>query len=106
MKYTSDNIKEGIIDKINSIDKTKADSGMKKNWCRKLINYPIEVEQNVLEWLNDEPITKVDCHGISIRHVLDACKLDDSWFPFVLENFISFKNNNYVSINIVYHRLL
>ena len=92
MVYTKENIKEGIIAKINSINDEDADEGMKRIWRNKFVNYPIEVEQNVLEWINNQPITDIDCHGESIRRVLDIFELDDSWFPIVLENFILFKN--------------
>lgn len=105
MIYTKENIEEGIIAKINSINDEDADEGMKRIWRNKFVNYPIEVEQNVLEWINNQPITDIDCHGESIRRVLDIFELDDSWFPIVLENFILFKNSGFRSNGLVVSRL-
>ena len=103
MVYTKENIKEGIIAKINALDDYSEDS--KRVFRSILMDYPIEVEQNVLEWINDLPITEVDCHGDSIKRVMDVFNLDISWFPVVLNNFIRFKNVNFCMTTVIYENL-
>lgn len=96
MKYTRENILEGINAKLEATYcRDKMDERFLRLYKQELPQYPIEVEQNVLEWINDEPITEVDCHGISIRYVLDRFNLSNDWFPLVLRNFITFKNGGF-----------
>ena len=102
--YTRENIIEGIYKKVDSIK--DASDGLKSIWKKELVNYPIEVEQNVLEWINGEPISDIDCHGYSMRTVLNYIKRGDEWFPFVLESFIKYKNTNFMMPSIVYGSLL
>ena len=102
-KYTRENIKEGIINKINSIDNVS--EATKRVWRERFLEYPIEIEQNILEWINDEPITQVDCYGESIRWVMDAFELDISWFPMILENFIRFKDTGFKLNSVITYRL-
>ena len=100
MKYTKENIIEGIYAKVDAMpDASEAD---KEFWKWKLVQYPIEVEQNVIEWVNGLPITELDCHGESIRRVLDFGGLDDTYFPSVLIGFIWFKSNDFMTNSIVY----
>ena len=103
MKYTRENIQEGIIAKINSLNELSEAS--KRVYRTVLIDYPIEVEQNVLEWINDLPITEVDCHGESIKNVMNVLGLDVTWFPSILKNFISFKHTNFLLYNTIYEGL-
>jgi hypothetical protein len=96
MKYTRENILEGINVKLEEWcwDK-RIYGGLLKVYKQELPQYPIEVEQNVLEWINGEPITEVDCHGMSIRRVMDCFDLSDDSFPLVLRDFISFKKGGF-----------
>ena len=92
MRYTKENIIDGIYAKI---DEASVSDGIKRKWRRKLVDYPEEVEQNVLEWLNDQPISEIDCHGESIKRVLDYENMGIEWFPCALEGFVNFKNSHY-----------
>lgn len=103
MKYTKENIKEGIIAKINSLDELSEAS--KRVLRIELLDYPIEVEQNVLEWINNLPITEVDCHGESIKRVMNVFNLDISWFPVILEGFIRFKDTNFLMVTTIFENL-
>ena len=97
MKYTRENILEGINKKLEEQygSGSHIDNAFLRLYKQRLPEYPIEVEQNVLEWINDKPITEVDCHGISIRYVMDCFNLSDDWFPLILRNFVTFKNDNF-----------
>ena len=97
MRYTKENIVEGIHAKLEEM---YGDSPMYKGFLKHmkqiLPTYPTEVEQNVLEWLNGDEISDVDCHGISIKTVLshpDAIANID--FPHVLYNFIKFQKSGF-----------
>ena len=103
MKYTRENIIEGIKAKLDEMfgenSTTEPMSVMFKNV---LPQYPIEIEQNVLEWINNEPITEVDCHGISIKHIMDRKNLSEFHMPQLIKNFIDFKNNGFVGDIVCY----
>ena len=93
MRYTKENIVAGIYAKIDSLDNI---SDRKKNiFKRKLPDYPKEIEQNVLEWINDLPLTDVDCHGESIIKVMKLFNLDNSAIPYLIKNFIDYKESNF-----------
>ena len=92
VKYTKENIIEGIYEKIDTIDGFE---GLKVLWKYKLPQYPIEIEQNVLEWLNGEPISDIDYHGESIAKIFKLWNIDESRFISVLLGFIDFKNEGW-----------
>lgn len=92
MKYTKDNIKNGIIEKVNSMNVTEGE----KEWLRmRLIQYPKEIEQNVLEWINDLPLTDIDCHGESILKTMAAWNINKDDIPYVINGFVSFAKRNF-----------
>jgi hypothetical protein len=106
MKYTRENIVEGINAKLNKlVDENPILSPMCNVYRTILLNYPIEIEQNVLEWINNLPITKVDCHGISIKEVMERKQVKDVYFPIVVQNFIRFKDNGFVGTMTCYEGL-
>lgn len=93
MQYTRENIIDGILTKIDSMHTI---SERQKNRLKKeLVNYPIEIEQNILEWVNDLPITEVDCHGESIKHVMKIFDLTEEDVPYLIKNFINFKDSGF-----------
>ena len=57
MKYTKENIAEGIKAKIDVINEPEV---IKHKFVKKISEYPIEIEQNILEWINDEFLTNID----------------------------------------------
>ena len=95
-EYTRENIIEGLDAKLDEI---KAIDPEYDGWCESyrdsIKNYPIEVEQNVLEWINNKPLTDIDCHGASIKKIMDAFNLPNWYFPAILDNFVAFKENNF-----------
>lgn len=107
MKYTKENIIEGIYAKLDEMqgDPVLVEAA-KQSYKKSLVNYPIEVEQNVLEWINDLPITAIDCHGTSIKKVLDGMELSIEFFPMVLENFIYFKETGFSNVLLCYSGFL
>lgn len=95
MKYTRENIKEGIYAKLKEIYKEDCHDDFVEELTRRIVNYPIEIEPNILEWINGLPLSKIDCHGISIREIMDSMDLDESYIPTLIENFITFKNDGF-----------
>ena len=97
MVYTKENIFDGIEAKLNRI---ADDRPMLEPFCNAyrnvIMNYPIEIEQNVIEWINDVPLTEVNCHGISVKEVMDDYELPDHYFLVVVRNFSAFKANGFV----------
>lgn len=93
MVYTKENIVEGIYAKIDAMNELDVDD--KAFWKDRLMEYPVEIEQNILEWVNDYPITEVDCRGESVLRTMWAFDLDESWMPFIVDGFIKFKNSNF-----------
>jgi hypothetical protein len=96
VKYTKENIVDGIYAKL---DRIFGSDPMYKGVCEMfkvtLPEYPKEIEQNVLEWVNDEPFSEIDCHGISVKHVVEIKNLSDAHMPQVFENFITFQKNGF-----------
>ena len=96
MKYTKENIIEGINAKLDEIVAKNPDlTGICNVYRASLPNYPIEIEQNMLEWINDLPLTEIDCHGASIKGVMESRKLPDHFFPALVRNFITYKKYNF-----------
>ena len=98
MQYTQENIKQGICAKI---DKLYDDNTDREFWKQKLLEYPKEIEQNILEWINDHPITDVDCHGESILDKMNAWKMDISYFPMVVRGFIQFSKTQFTCPSVI-----
>jgi hypothetical protein len=92
VKYTIENIIDGIYAKIDSMDIPDREKYL---WKSKLQQYPNEISQNILEWINDLPITEVDCHGESIVKTMTVWDLDESWMPWVIDGFIKFKKSGF-----------
>ena len=92
MKYTKENIAEGIKAKINSL---QVDEGTKRGllWC--IPQYPKEIEQNILEWINNEPLTDVDCHGESIVRTMAMWNFTKDDIPQLICGFVAFKEGNF-----------
>lgn len=46
-------------------------------------HFPLELYPNIVEWINDEDITYIDYHGLSMRSLLDYVNFpeEDKW-PF------------------------
>jgi hypothetical protein len=66
------------------------------------MEYPIELEQNVLEWVNDLPLSEISCHGESINGVLKHMQWSNDCIPLVLNNFVLYKKGNYKNNVILY----
>lgn len=92
MEYTKENIQEGILNKISSLS---CPDGDKRIFMATLPNYPKEIEQNILEWINDRPLTDIDCHGLSLSRILIDFNLDVTDIPTLVWSFIAFKNSNW-----------
>lgn len=106
MRYTKENIVDGIYAKLDEI--FKVDSIYKPvgdMFKLILINYPEEIEQNVLEWVNGDPLTEVDCHGVSIKDIVETRNLSDAHMPQIIKNFITFKKNGFKGSNVCYWQL-
>lgn len=103
MKYTEKNIIDGINAKI---DNMYSDSGMRQWYKYRLPQYPKEIEQNVLEWINDAPITEVDCHGESVLDIMNAWNLDTSYIPLIIDGFIKFAKTNFRTSSVISNFML
>ena len=99
MKYTRENILEGIKHKVNTL---KCPDKMKIGLVDRLALYPIEIEQNVLEWVNNQELTHVDCHGQSITILMDKWNLTDEDIPKLICGFAAFKNDDFVSSDLIW----
>lgn len=99
MVYTKENIMDGIYAKIDAMP--NVDEADKEIWRRRLVQYPKEIEQNVLEWVNNLPITEVDCHGESIKKTMDRWGLDKDCIPSVINGFVKFKKGNFRTPSII-----
>ena len=75
MKYTKENIIDGIKAKINTINEPEV---IKRMFVEKISQYPVEIEQNILEWVNDKPLTKIECHGESLVEIIERWGFDNS----------------------------
>lgn len=106
MRYTRENIVEGINAKLDELYcGSETSATMKSIYSKSLLDYPIEIEQNILEWVNDEPFTYVDCHGISIKEIVDDLSLSKYKIPRLIKNFINFKACGFVGPAICYRGL-
>ena len=97
MVYTIENIQEGINAKLESM---RDGTGTMDRYCilckKWLLNYPKEVEQNILEWVNNLPLSEVEYHGTSVKRVMQTKKLVDGDFPMVIRNFKMYKDRGFV----------
>ena len=99
MKYTKENIHQGVEEKINSLPISEID---KRFLLIKLKKYPQEIEQNVLEWVNDVPLTDIDCYGESIVRVMRLWGFSEKDIPQLICGFMSFKNSNWQMPNYIW----
>jgi predicted metal-dependent phosphotriesterase family hydrolase len=106
MQYTKENIVEGINAKIDEIFGSDETTRLIGNMYKKtLLSYPKEIEQNVLEWINDDTITEIDYHGISIKELVDDLSLQNAQMPQLFKNFITFRDYNFVDQMLCYRGL-
>ena len=92
MKYTKENIQEGIKATINALPITSID---KELLMLSIPQSPIEIEQNVLEWINNEPLTDINCHGESIVKTMQAWGFSNKDIPQIICGFVDFKDSNW-----------
>ena len=92
MKYTKENILEGIKNKINSLNTSEEN---KQWWIERISQYPVEIEQNILEWINNQPLTDVDCHGESVLKTMQMWDLNENDLPYILSGFTTFKEGHF-----------
>lgn len=92
MQYTRVNIQEGIRIKLQSLDLSEE---YKEMLCEKICLYPAEIEQNILEWVNNQPLTPVDCHGVSIAQVIQQWNLPENAIPDIVLGFIYYQNSHW-----------
>ena len=92
MKYTKENIVEGIKAKIDVINEPEV---IKHKFVKKISEYPIEIEQNILEWINDEFLTNIDCYGESIVNVVNMWNVPIDKLYLVFYGFTIFKESNF-----------
>ena len=90
MKYTKESIVEGLMVKIDSLNESL---GLKNAWKKMIVKYPTEIEQNVLEWINDEPLSDIDCHGESIVQTMKTWNFSQNDIPAILCGFVMFKES-------------
>lgn len=105
MKYTVENIQEGIalkLDELFNDDLSKPTANVLKFLFKE---YPKEIEQNILEWINDMPFTDIDCHGQSFGHIATSMNLSKYQIPQLIENFIIFKQLNFNDPIVCYRHL-
>ena len=103
MKYTRENIVEGIKDKLIRLTNNDPNrEPFRAGSLEMMRNYPIEIEQNILEWINDELLTEIDCGGVSVKHVMYHKNLSDIHFPIVVRNFSTFKKHGFVGTAVCY----
>ena len=96
MRYTKENIVEGINAKLDAmIAKDEILRTMCEAFRPILPNYPIEVEQNVLEWVNGDPLTDIDCHGFSIAQTMEDGNLHETYFMLLIKNLIKYKEGDF-----------
>jgi hypothetical protein len=106
MKYTRENIIEGIDAKLNQVfGQCPATRPLEDVYKEVLRNYPAELEQNILEWINGETISEINYHGISVREVMDDLSLEDCQIPRLFKNFIIYRNYNFVDKMLCYRGL-
>ena len=106
MKYTKENIFDGIDAKLDELfggsEVTKTTALVFSQWLRQ---YPKEIEQNILEWVNNEPFSEIDFCGESIKHVADVMQLDSYSIPQLIKNFIDFNKTGCHGTYICYRYL-
>ena len=106
MRYTRENIWDGIEAKLSLFRDGNESTERYLAICREFMqDYPKELEQNVLEWVNNEPITEIDCHGASIKGVMCAEKLSDLYFPMVVRNFKIYRDRNFKGGNYICYKM-
>lgn len=106
MKYTKENIVEGINAKLDlMIEKDKILRGACNAFRDIITQYPIEVEQNVLEWINGDPLTDINYHGFSIAKTMKELELHESFFMLIIRNLICYRDSGFKNISICYEML-
>lgn len=99
MEYTRENILEGIRQKVKVL---KCPDRMKIGLVDRLALYPIEIEQNVLEWINGQELTHVNCHGQSIKNLINEWHLSEEDIPKLICGFATFKNDDFNSPDLIW----
>lgn len=99
MKYTKANIQEGIATKIKSLS---IPDELKEFYIDSLQNYPNEIEQNVLEWVNNIPLTDVDCHGESIVKIMNLWGFTEADIHKIILGFQDFRDGDWQMPNYIW----
>lgn len=99
MQYTKENIQDGIMAKIEAMDITREEKLLLK---MRLPKYPKEIEQNVLEWINDLPLTEVDCHGESIITTMRRWDFTEKDIPYIIDGFVAFAKRNFRASDVIW----
>lgn len=102
MKYTKENITEGLQHKINSLPLTDMD---KELLMLRIVHYPQEIEQNVIEWINGVPLTDIDCHGESIVKVMKLWKFSEQAIPYLICGFGVYAKSNWTSPDAIWQEV-
>lgn len=92
MKYTKKDIPNILRQKVDSLGTHDAHKNL---IFERIMRYPKEIEENILQWLNNEPITEIDCHGMSMKYVIDTCKLNDSDMLWLIDNFATYAERDF-----------
>ena len=92
MKYTKENIQEGIVAKTKSLSLSEEYTDM---LIQQLLQYPVEIEQNIIEWVNDIPLTQINCHEVSMQQVMAQWNLPDKAIPDLILGFINYQNTKW-----------
>ena len=92
-KFGKNDIIEGLFWKV--IETNKEDDILYSILLKKLLDYPIEIEQNILEWINNETLTEIDCHGESIVKWLECFNLTYAAIPLIIKAFVDYKDSNW-----------
>lgn len=96
IRYTKENIVDGINAKLDLIYGNDPNRKHFCEMCKIMMNdYPVEIEQNILEWINGIPLTEIDVHGMSVKRVMAAFELTDDCFPLVVRNFKRYKSRGF-----------
>lgn len=91
-EFLKEDIVEGIFWKVVMSDESDRS---KPVLMKRLLDYPLEIEQNILEWINNKSLTEVDCHGESIVKWLECFNLTYEAIPLIIKAFISYKESRW-----------
>ena len=102
MTYTKENIQQGIQDKINSLHISKMDKDLLK---LRIMRYPSEIEQNVLEWINNQPLSDIDCHGESILKIMNLWGFSEKDIPQLICGFGVYAKTDWTQAEVIWQEV-